>query len=78
MAIQMTAFSASAAGLNAIERGTWDVLKIKMLPYIWQWYDAHKNQKVTTILKVYTITIGSFGIAEAIITHLFGERPVTI
>lgn len=77
MAIQMKAFTASTtSALNSTEQALWVVMKDKLRPVIWQWYDEHKDQKVTKIFGVYTVTIGSFGIAEAIITHIFGARSV--
>lgn len=75
MAIRMTEFSASASGnLSTVERMSWDLLKVKLSPVVWAWYDQHKDMKITTILKVYTVTLSSFGIAEAIISHLFTPR----
>ena len=73
MAIQMQAVNTSE--LDNLAQTMWNGVKPQLNPIVWKWYDAHKDQKVTTILKVYTVTIGSFGIAEAIITHLFGPRP---
>jgi len=74
MAIQMSAFT--AGNLSAMEKAGWDLMKVKLTPVVWAWYDAHRDMKVTTIMKVYTVTLSSFGIAEAIIAHLFGPRPV--
>jgi len=73
MAIQMQQFEGSSA-LDGIEVALWETLKKKLNPVVYAWYDSHKDQKVTKILGIYTVTIGSFGIAVAIISHVFGPR----
>lgn len=53
----------------------WDATKTMVAPFVWAWYDAHKGQKVAKIGGVYQVTIGSFGIAEMLLTAIFGTRP---
>jgi hypothetical protein len=74
MAVEMRAFNASTLGADHMVVGMWDAVKTQIAPYIWQWFDTHKDQKVTTIAGIYTIRIGSFGIAEAILSKLFAPR----
>lgn len=74
--IKMQQFNANGA-LVGLEKALWETLRQKLTPLAWAWYDAHKDQQVTKIFGVYTVRVGSFGIAEAIITNLLGPRPVT-
>lgn len=62
----------STASLNP---EIWEQAKPMVAPMAWAWYDAHKNQKVAKIGGFYQVTIGSFGIAEMILTAIFGARP---
>lgn len=62
----------AATGLNSQD---WERVKPQVAPYVWAWYDQHKDNKVATIMGVYRITVGSFRIAEMVITAIFGPRP---
>jgi hypothetical protein len=59
----------------AIDVNGWEEIKKIVAPYVWSWYDEHKDMKVTKLFGVYTIRVGSFGIAEMVITAIFGARP---
>ena len=61
--------------LTEVEKTVWPYLKEKLNPIVWKWYEDNKDDKITSFLKIYTIRIGSFGIAEFVINHLFGPRP---
>ena len=61
--------------LTELEQTVWPYLKEKFNPIVWKWYDDNKDDKFTTFLKFYTIRLGSFGIVEFAIKHIFGDRP---
>lgn len=63
--------SASSTALNS---QVWDQAKPMVAPMVWAWYDAHKDQKVAKIGGFYQVTLSSFGIAEMILTAIFGAR----
>jgi len=59
----------------AIDVSGWETYKPVIAPLVWAWYDQHKNQKITKLFGIITITVSSFGIAEAVLTAIFGPRP---
>lgn len=61
-----------------IDINGWEEIKKVVAPYVWSWYDEHKDQKVTRLFGFYTVRVGSFGIAEAVITSIFGPRPTAL
>lgn len=65
----------SAVTANQFDSAVWDKAKPMVAPMVWAWYDAHKDQKITTVFGFITITVSSFGIAEMVITAIFGARP---
>lgn len=71
--------SAQSLGLVAntasLDPAIWEQAKPMVAPMAWAWYDAHKDQKVAKIGGFYQVTIGSFGIAQMILTAIFGPRP---
>jgi hypothetical protein len=74
---RVSRFTMPKAALNPAEQAVVDGLISKLAPYVWVWYEAHKDTKVTKIFGIYTVTIGSFGIAALIITQIFGSQPAT-
>lgn len=63
--------------LTEIEQTLIDDLRAKLAPVAWSWYDNHKGDSVKRLFGVYTVSIGSFGIAEAVLTFIVGPRPTT-
>lgn len=63
--------SSSSTALNS---QVWDQAKPMVAPMVWAWYDAHKDQKVAKIGGFFQVTVSSFGIAEMVITAIFGAR----
>lgn len=62
--------------LSSVERAVWPSIKEKLSPIVWAWYDVHRNDKVTKIFGIYTITISSFGVVKYALTEIFGvEHP---
>ena len=53
----------------------WESMRPKVAPLVWAWYDQHKDNRVATLGGFYRITVGSFHIAEMVITAIFGARP---
>jgi len=60
--------------LTTIEETVWPVLREKFNPIVWKWYDANKDDKITKIFGIYTVTVGSFGIAAFVISRIIGDR----
>jgi hypothetical protein len=58
-----------------LDPAVWEAAKPMVAPMAWAWYDSHKDQKVAKLGGFYQITIGSFGIAEMLLTAIFGSRP---
>lgn len=69
-------FSATGNSLSPLEKAGWEVAKVKLNPVAWAWYDEHKDLQVTKVLGFLTVRIGSFGIAEMVISSIFGPRSV--
>lgn len=67
--------SGVAANTTAVDPSAWESMKPKVAPYIWAWYDSHKDQKVATIGGFFPIRVSSFHIAEMVITAIVGPRP---
>lgn len=68
----------TARGLMAtaqVDLKGWDTIKPMVAPFVWSYYDQHKDDKVTKLFGFYTVTVGSFGIAEMLLTAIFGPRP---
>ncbi len=61
--------------LTEVEKTVWPYLKEKLAPLAWNWYDNNKDDKITKIFGVYTVTVGSFGLVEFAIKEIFGDRP---
>jgi hypothetical protein len=75
VAIKMKEFTSySSLQLGPAQRVIWEDIRYTLRPIVWRWYDEHKGQKITTLFKVYTVKISSFGIAEAVLTSVFGAR----
>lgn len=73
--IQMRGLMSTGTAASGLNSQDWERVKPQVAPYVWAWYDQHKDNKVATILGVYRITVGSFRIAEMVITAIFGARP---
>jgi len=69
------AVAGDATAGSPITIADWAKVAALFGPMVWAWFDQHKNQKVTKLFGFFTITIGSFGIAEQVITSIFGPRP---
>jgi hypothetical protein len=63
--------------LTTIEQTVWPSIKEKLNPIVWAWFDSNKNDKVTKIFGIYTVTVGSFGIVEFAIKEIFGDENAT-
>ena len=68
--------SLPAGLLTAVEETIWPDIKAKLAPIVWSWYSNHKDDKVTTLFKVYTVTVSSFGLVDYALTEIFGTAPV--
>lgn len=64
----------STGAASGLDSQDWERVKPKIAPYVWAWYDQHKDDRIATILGVYRITVGSFHIAEMVLTAIFGTR----
>lgn len=77
-AFKMEEHRSAALGLTSnvatVDPKIWDQSKQFVAPMVWAWYDAHKDQKVAKIGGFFQVTMSSFGIAEMVITAIFGAR----
>jgi hypothetical protein len=64
----------TSTAANQFDSKVWDQAKPMVAPMVWAWYDAHKDQKITTVFGFITVTVSSFGIAEMVLTAIFGAR----
>lgn len=62
------------SSVSTFDNAVWDKARPMVSPMAWAYYDTHKNQKVASIGGFFTVTLGSFGIAEMLITAIFGAR----
>jgi hypothetical protein len=62
------------SSVSTFDNGVWDKAKPMVAPMAWAYYDSHKSQKVASIGGFFTVTLGSFGIAEMLLTAIFGAR----
>jgi hypothetical protein len=62
--------------LTEVEAAVWPAIQTKLAPLVWGWFGNHRDDKVTKLFGVYTVTVSSFGLVEYALTEIFGPKPV--